>query len=1545
MDRVAPSPDGCEGRSSTIASAAGNQTLTVKVFSRRNSGPPVPVDYFQFIVNENNVGYPDPSLTPPASHSPVIADGDSSRPTVFVHDGSYLVSVRAPGHKMGGSWVKVDGGDVQASVELLPDPLPLSKIRVFVFHDNQPVNGEPDLPSEVGLEGFRVIIEDTVGEVTVDYFGNPLGTQYEKDVGGNYLYDGEGNPIPVPGTGAVNIYSDAEGNAVVENIPPGKYEVQVIPPDGTGWVQTTTIEGTYAVEAWLEEGNDGYSSEYAFRFPLVWIGFALPMEFTVPGPGEVRGTIRGLVRTIFEFDQAAPFALGTPVERPWIALTDIGGNDRQVYLGRGKVDGSFLINNVPPGVYQMAIWDEPLDYIISFRTVQLPGQNGSMDIVVEDDPVNYPGQVGIPRWYGWIKGKVFMDRNENGIYEPGEEGIPEVEVLTRFKDGSVQYATVTDLEGNYTFNEVFELEHFTVAEVGYTRLARTAVAANPENRYPVPEIFEGALTAAVITWAGGTNYIDFGKQTYNRGENGGISGIIRYAAMSNEFDPRFAVAEDFEPGIPNVTMNLYQKNADGSFTLINSVATDPWVHPTGCVPPVAPPDPKCIEMPSMEGQIRPGVFDGGYAFEDRWVLDANNAAVPDPVTGEYLTEPLAAGTYYVEVVPPADPYNPLPDGSPRPLYRVVAEESVNTGQGDRYVLNQSQTRQEEEPVCPKREPAPENRDWIPAPPCAGQLHLVQDPRSPYDGQYRPLCNIKEVILGDGENAAADFFLYTDVPIPGRILGLLVDDVNIETDPNLIYYGGKRGVPNTPVGIRDYTGQLITTVYTDKNGIFEVLLPSTYTCNVPIPSGIVPYMYRVVGNDPGDPDRPNMNFNPNYQTLPLVFDVWPGKTTYADVAIFPITAFVENAGSQFSQPPQCLAPRGTPQLFKVDRVVVTGQEEMVLTGLDFGSIQGNGKVTLNDDQQHVQVLAWSDTSITIKVLPSFSSGQGGTAQLLVFNDGGGATPTGITVHVLGSGYNPAVLNVIKGGGGDYATIQEAVNNAAGDSLVVVHPGIYYENPIMYTSSAGGPAKRIRLQGMGPGGINPGGPGGNPVGIQGSTIDGRFFLADPTAWRGLLSTLDYGFIDTPVIYEGQVITVLSRDGDYDAYFKPMIDGFTITGARGDGAGGIYVNAYCRHLEISNNVIQSNSGGYGGGITIGKPYAGSNHNENIRLHHNRVLNNGGLNLAGGIGIFNGADNYELDHNKICGNYSAEYGGGISHIGLCHNGKIHHNCILFNASFDEGAGIMVGGELPAPPGDLSPGSGNVSIYNNLIQGNLANDDGGGVRLLQPTTYEIKIYNNMIVNNVSTDLGGGIALDDASNVIIFNNTIAKNISTATAEDSDRSPHGAGMVGEVHSAAFRKVLPPGAPDFSDPVLFNNIFWDNRAYYFDLNTRQLADAGAVDMEVFGATGLFSPHYCSLTEVYPGGGENLAVNPAFVKEYATVVKAVTFAAQPDFKSVVIVSVAPELEGDYHITGASPVIGRGTQSYAGHSAPEDDFDGEKRGPNIDIGADQYQGNALPV
>ncbi|MCL4301465.1 MAG: IPT/TIG domain-containing protein [Anaerolineae bacterium] len=1466
---------------------------------------------FTYLVNEDNAGDPSnpPSLKPMASHSPIVGAGNGTGGAVVVGlpdlDSAFdkfLISVRVNGYKLWGRHVTQDDDGQTVIIELIPEPLPRSKINVHVFHDNSPVNGEDDVPVETGLAGFHIVVEDTVGEVAVDWDGNPLCGGY--------------------------CVTDANGNVTIDNLPYGKYEVIAIAPNGSDWVQTTTIEGTPVIDAWIEEGNDGNSPREGFQQAAVWIGFVRPMD---NWDGPETGIIRGTVKYVIEYTPPInPLVLGEAVYKPWVALTDIGGNDQQVYLARGNENGFFQIDNVPDGEYQMAIWDQDLDAIISFRTITLAGGQ-TVDL----------GEFGIPRWFGWLSGYVFRDDDGDGnpneptdgnsIRDPGEPGIHGIDLAMRYRDGSVRYGAFTNESGFYEFPEVFELEKFYVAEVGFGRFARTGASVHDEfipsqikdhDRDNVPDpgaVQEGVLTLNTLQWAAKRTIVDWGKREYAPGENGGISGIVFYAVTRNEFNARLALNEDYEPGIPGVTMRLWGPGDDGILNtpdtpssddvLLNEVQTDSWEHPTGCdvrdSAGASLPDPlglgaDCIEVPNISNEVKEGVFDGGYAFESYWTpfFGAEGAVEQDG---------LPTGDYIVEVVTP-------------PYYQILKEEDQNTDEGNEFV-----------PAFPPAE-------------CVGPLHLVSDGRNPYDGQNMPLCNRRLVTLQDQQNAAADFFLFSDsdddgdaatrnwtttesVPTAGRIFGFLLDDLNVETDPNFIYYGEKRGIPNTSVGIRDFTGRLITMLTTDQNGIFEVVLPSTYTANCPIPSGVCPGMYRVIGNDPGDPDNPSPNFNPNYQTITFVFDVWPGKTTFADVALFPITAFTSFPGSQFGQPALCLPAADQPQVFVVDPPYGNaGSPSLItITGVGFGATQGSGAVTINGSP--LAVSTWSDTSIEVTIPPGFANGPG---QLLVTAGNGKVSQNGITFHV---GVTTPDFIVDPG-----ESIQAAIDAAAPGDLIVLTPGLHF--------GAINLNKAVTLQGYGPG-ANDG------FGTGGSVLDQRFIL-DPVG----------------------INIVGGAPGQFTALLHPQIDGFRISNARDeqDVGGGVHVDLNGEFTVISNNVIQSNGGNFGGGITLGEPYRGDNNNDNIRILHNRILNNGGFSLAGGVGIFNGANDYEIAHNEICGNYSGEYGGGISHFGLSRRGQIHHNQVYFNNAFDEGGGVMIAGELPQPPATFTAGAGEVNVYQNLIQANMSNDDGGGVRLLQPLDFEINITNNMIVNNVATDFGGGIALDDASEVNIVNNTIARNANTSTSEDANGRhdiPNGAGIAVETYSSGFESYLGIGPGGYVDPVLFNNIICENQAYIWD-GTNLLFDS-IFDLQVFAGspTQVLHPTASLLTDPNDTAQESFATHPTnlacgdlglvFADTPDPVeLDAVPFRMEPDFITVIMVTVPQplSLQGDYHTqAGANAVDAGAATDPLGSGVPAAcaDFDGDGRpfdsnpvntnGTDYDIGADEQPGITPPV
>ena len=161
--------------------------------------------------------------------------------------------------------------------------------------------------------------------------------------------------------------------------------------------------------------------------------------------------------------------------------------------------------------------------------------------------------------------------------------------------------------------------------------------------------------------------------------------------------------------------------------------------------------------------------------------------------------------------------------------------------------------------------------------------LVDIGGSPYEGLAKPLCDTKLVPLANGRSIVPTFNVFTDVPLPGRFWGLLVDDLNFSSDPTQINYGEKSGIRFAPVGIYDYTDRLVYTVESDNSGLFDVLMPSTNRINCPTPSGVCGNLYRFVGNDPGTPGQLNPNYRPEFRTIAAEFEAIPGNLIPADLA--------------------------------------------------------------------------------------------------------------------------------------------------------------------------------------------------------------------------------------------------------------------------------------------------------------------------------------------------------------------------------------------------------------------------------------------------------------------------------------------------------------------------------------------------------------------------------------------------------------------------------------------------------------------------------------
>ena len=1337
-----------------------------------------------------------------------------------------------------------------------------------------PINNAPDLPGETpgtgpgqtDMSGFTVVVEDgggrygaSAGVQSLDAFGNPLGT----------TYDALGNV-----TGFAPLVVGPDGRLTIKNLAPGKYGISAVPPAGQGWQQTSTIEGTKIIDAWVEAGEPPFFAEFGPPGFHAFIGFVQDFnDLPMSGGTTISGTVvnQHLSRPPdYAFFNGACFGHTTP----WVGLNDMSvGIGEGIYAAATDEDCNFSIPNVPDGNYQLVVWDNNLDVLFTFKGITIAAGEciGSATCDL--------GPVPVFQWFHRQEHFVYNDINGNGIYEDGlgETPILEQAVINRWRDGTVYQENVSDPAGLYAFDQVFPFFSWLVTEVDFARFEATSLTVVVDNGGPIPGLgiggvpgpspeddltFGGAinpqdqtspadpdcdgivcletdnlgaegayridfgpvLTAGVQGFLGQTNAFQWGKRHYADGVNGGISGIVFYAITRAENDPEVAAAEPWEPGVPGVVVNLYESLGVDAYgvaikgALLNTTTTDSWDDsiPTGCkygngatAPFEWSPDgtnfysTDCYDGLRVFNQVRPGVFDGGYAF-DATCADDGGMAVDGSCTS--FTSPMPVGNYIVEMI--------APDG-----YEDLKPEDKNVDFGDVY------------------EPAPE----LLPPPCAGKLAEVpailtlfpdEGIPAPFAGTERPLCDTKLVTLSAGANAAADFWVFTEVPVAAHAIGFILDDTQNEFDPNSPNFGEKYAPPFVPVTIRDWTGRIIGQTLSDQYGRYNFLAPSTITTNLPAPSGMSPNMLTTCMNDPGDdPINPDPNHNQLYSTFCYTFQYMPGTTTYLDTPVVPVAAFT--GPDQF--PLDCEFPDGTPRIWEVRGdgfgpyiAASTGTEILTITSMgsqlvqnpeycnpaagecapgsdtvnktiirDYGlGLSPTVKLVAADESEHLLTGVTGDNITITGTVPALPDGP---YQLVVTRGNGHESLTAVTVQI-GLRQGADVIRVTPDLTDPPNLLATPIQSAIGfgtedpdtiaksNDLILLDCGTYNEMVVMW--------KPVQLQGSG----------------ECTTINAvKAPFEKLETWRGTVDGLvNGGKIDllpgqeagggppeplTLQTEEGAGVLVVARAGGGNAFDSnknrgARVDGINIRGA--DTGGGIIVNGYGDYLQISNNRVSSNQGFSGGGIRVGHPnltnetecddadlcYTDAD-NDWVDVHHNQVVFNGALSGAGGgISMCTGSDSYRITENWVCGNFSLRDGAGIGHIGVSDGawelqggGKnkewvqvepsplIADNTIVFNESFFQGAtvsggGIFAGGTQPLTPGGLTAGAGNLQINGNVLKGNSAGaGDGGGIRLAGINGQDVEANPDNEVPGKKNDPAPWYAVD------VFNNMITNNVA------------------------------------------------------------------------------------------------------------------------------------------------------------------------------------------
>ena len=541
------------------------------------------------------------------------------------------------GHTMAGA--PVAPGQLQVTALAARNPLPPAQMSIFIFEDSEATDGEVN-QGEIGLGGFRVEFADTrgssgdpVGTITYDTHGMPLT---------NSLMDGT-NPdcpktlagvsevgvvITCPNKRADGTNSPLAGMALVKNMIPGRIDVFAFPgaarnAAGEEWVQVSTLEGTYANDAFTKAGEPPYWQEFGSPGFHSYIGFVNPAHVKAVNDANIAAGATGKVSgriTSLHMDRPPAAKLNSSCQpgsadptcsraalsytNCYVALNSLSGEGPNVAMTQCDNDGNFTLTGVPDGDYTLFIWDQWLDQIKAKKNVTIP------------DPVSHAntvamGDIPVFSWFTRLEQSIYTDLNKNGIRDPGEPGLSNLPMTVRFRDGSISNKLFTDSNGTAQFNEIFPLFNWYVVEADTTRFKGTGVNVTYDagGLTDLSGANAGVLNSSETTslpselkvlgakyLAGTTNRIDppsvlsegfqgfinqtqvlnWGRTNYNIGENGGITGMVSYAPTRGTDDPQREAQTLWSPGIPRVPVNLYLKKADGNLQLVDTTTSSSW---------------------------------------------------------------------------------------------------------------------------------------------------------------------------------------------------------------------------------------------------------------------------------------------------------------------------------------------------------------------------------------------------------------------------------------------------------------------------------------------------------------------------------------------------------------------------------------------------------------------------------------------------------------------------------------------------------------------------------------------------------------------------------------------------------------------------------------------------------------------------------------------------------------------------------------------------------------------------------------------------------